>query len=235
VCTVVVLRRPGFTCLAANRDERLDRAWEGPCPVLAGPPGGILGGRDRLGGGTWLGLNERGVAAAVLNRPGSLGPEAGKRSRGELPLLALAPARRKGRRPSSRLDAAAWRPFHMVVADRDAAFFLCGMGEGRASAEALPRGRLDGDGPSAQRPVQPAHGPAPAALPGRGRPGAARLGRLAPAGGRWGGFRRRGALRAAHRRFGTVCSSLIHLGERPEWLFSPGPPDRVGHAPLALA
>jgi hypothetical protein len=35
--------------------------------------------------------------------------------------------------------------------------------------------------------------------------------------------------------FGTVCSSLIFLGERREWLFAPGPPDRVGYAPLALA
>ena len=36
-----------------------------------------------------MGVNRHGVVAAVLNRPGSLGPAPGKRSRGELPLLAL--------------------------------------------------------------------------------------------------------------------------------------------------
>ena len=36
-----------------------------------------------------MALNRHGVMAAVLNRHGSLGPAPGKRSRGELPLLAL--------------------------------------------------------------------------------------------------------------------------------------------------
>ena len=49
----------------------------------------VRGGLDSLAGGTWLGVNDDGLVAAVLNRRGTLGPEPGKRSRGELVLEAL--------------------------------------------------------------------------------------------------------------------------------------------------
>ncbi|MBR0678152.1 NRDE family protein, partial [Roseomonas alkaliterrae] len=89
MCTVIVLRRPHHPwplLLAANRDERLDRPWDPPAAWWPESPG-LIGGRDRSAGGTWMALGPGGVVAAVLNRPGSLGPEAGKRSRGELPLV----------------------------------------------------------------------------------------------------------------------------------------------------
>ncbi len=88
MCTVVVLVRPTHVLLAANRDERLDRAWDPPGAWWPDHPRTIAG-RDRTAGGTWMGMNRHGVVAAVLNRPGTLGPTAGKRSRGELPLIAL--------------------------------------------------------------------------------------------------------------------------------------------------
>src|ERR1700757_2807009 len=88
VCTVVVLVRPDQILLAANRDERVDRLWDPPAAWWP-DRSGVVGGRDRTGGGTWMGINRHGVVATVLNRPGTLGPAAGKRSRGELPLLAL--------------------------------------------------------------------------------------------------------------------------------------------------
>ncbi|MBD0276211.1 MAG: NRDE family protein, partial [Acetobacteraceae bacterium] len=91
MCTVVILRRPGEfwpVVLGANRDERLDRAWDPPAAWWPDRPG-VVGGRDRDAGGTWMAANGAGVVAAVLNRPGSLGRAPGKRSRGELPLMAL--------------------------------------------------------------------------------------------------------------------------------------------------
>src|SRR5258708_22195062 len=75
--------------LVANRDESVERAWDPPAAWWPDLPG-VIAGRDRTAGGTWMGLNSHGVTAAVLNRPGSLGPAEGKRSRGELPLRALA-------------------------------------------------------------------------------------------------------------------------------------------------
>src|ERR1019366_2822925 len=92
MCTVVLLLRPDHAwpvLFVANRDERLARPWDPPAAWWPELPG-VVGGRDRTAGGTWMGVNGHGVTAAVLNRPGSLGPATGKRSRGELPLRALA-------------------------------------------------------------------------------------------------------------------------------------------------
>src|SRR5690349_14137141 len=134
MCTVILLHRPGQAwpvLVAANRDEMLDRAWDPPGPWWPGQPE-VTGGRDRLSGGTWMAANRAGVMAAVLNRPGSLGPAAGKRSRGELPLLALreTTARDAAARIAA-LPAEAWRPFNMVIADRHGGIFLRGEGRGR--------------------------------------------------------------------------------------------------------
>ena len=65
MCTLIVALRQhpeAPLVVAANRDERLDRAarspllWtEGPVPFLAG--------RDEAAGGTWLGLNRAGCSS----------------------------------------------------------------------------------------------------------------------------------------------------------------------------
>jgi uncharacterized protein with NRDE domain len=53
--------------IAANREEFYDRPSLGPA-IQAGPPR-VLCGVDARAGGTWLGVNEHGVVAAVTNRP----------------------------------------------------------------------------------------------------------------------------------------------------------------------
>lgn len=144
MCTVILLHRPGHAwpaIVAANRDERLDRAWDPPETWWPDHPG-IVGGRDRTAGGTWMALNRAGVLAAVLNRPGSLGPAPSKRSRGELPLIALAdaPSAAAAARRLTALRAAEWRPFNLVVVDRSGGVFLRGTGAGRPEAVPLPAG-----------------------------------------------------------------------------------------------
>src|SRR5471032_1800051 len=91
MCTFVILNRPDHAwpiLIAANRDERLDRSWRPPAMHWPDRPD-IVAGMDELAGGSWLGMNASGVVAGVLNREGTLGPQAGKRSRGELVLDAL--------------------------------------------------------------------------------------------------------------------------------------------------
>ena len=85
MCSIILRTGVGEVLIGANRDEMVARPWESPAEFWPG----IIGGRDILGGGTWMALNRHGVMAAILNRHGSLGPAPGKRSRGELPLLAL--------------------------------------------------------------------------------------------------------------------------------------------------
>jgi len=72
VCTVVLLRRPTHAwplILGANRDEMADRAWLPPARHWPDRRR-VVAGLDRLAGGTWLGVNEFGVVATVLNRRG---------------------------------------------------------------------------------------------------------------------------------------------------------------------
>jgi uncharacterized protein with NRDE domain len=85
----------------------------------------VVAGHDLLAGGSWLGINDWGVAAAVLNRHGSLGPAPGQRSRGELVLEALDHSDAVAAAAAlSHLDPAAYRTFNLIVADNRDAFWL---------------------------------------------------------------------------------------------------------------
>ena len=82
MCTLVMLCRPGHewpVLMAANRDEMLDRTWSAPARHWPDRPE-VVAGRDELAGGSWLGINDYGVVAGILNRMGSLGPSDGKRA-----------------------------------------------------------------------------------------------------------------------------------------------------------
>lgn len=243
MCTVILLRRSGHAwplLLAANRDERLDRAWDAPAPHWPDRPG-LVGGRDRAGGGTWMALRG-GLVAAVLNRPGSLGPAPGKRSRGELPLVALeVTGAEAAAERIARLDAGAWRPFNLVVADARAAIFLRGLGAGRPEALPLPEGVTmvtahDPNDPASPRIARhlPRFRAAPPPEPGRGD--WTRWEALLADRG-FGAEGIGGALNVPPvEGFGTVCSSLVALGARggQVWRFSPAAPRPGGFAPVAL-
>ncbi len=128
MCSVILLRRPGHDwplLLAANRDEMVSRATR--------PPGrhwpdrrDVVAGYDTFAGGSWLGLNDHGVVAAILNRTGSLGPAADMRSRGELVLEALDHADAMAAANAlAGLNGAAYRPFNLIIADNQDAVWLC--------------------------------------------------------------------------------------------------------------
>jgi hypothetical protein len=238
VCTVILLRRPGHRwplILAANRDERLDRAWDPPAAHWPDHPG-VVGGRDRSGGGSWMAMGPR-VIAAALNRPGSLGPAPGKRSRGVLPLMAAGAASVEAAVEAlTGLDAGQWRPFNLVVADAARAWFLRGLGAGRPEPLELGAGTSmvtahdpnDLASPRTRRHL-PRFRAAPPPDPedddwfawetlladsGYGEAGIGEALRVPPVGG-----------------FGTVCASLAALGAGGErvWRFCPGP---AGTAPF---
>lgn len=74
--------------MAAVRDEFLDRPWDPPAAHWPAYPS-LVGGRDRLAGGTWLAVDPtRPAVAAVLNGV-RLPPDPTRPSRGTLPLAAL--------------------------------------------------------------------------------------------------------------------------------------------------
>lgn len=229
MCTLVVSVRPGHpwpVVMVANRDERVDRPWDPPAQWWPEQPG-VIAGRDRSAGGTWMGINDHGVVAAVLNRPGSLGPAQGKRSRGELPLRALAETSAEAAVVAiTRLDAGQWRGFNLVVADRRGAVFLRGPGHGNPTAHLLPPGvsmitAHDPNDPESPRVAR--HLPRfRAATPPDPDNWEAWRGILADRSGDAGE-----QINVVPRGgFGTVCSSLVAIGADGGicWLFAAGPP-----------
>ena len=131
-----------------RRDERPGLA---PARVsLAARYPGIIGGLDELAGGTWLAANQSGLVAAMLNRPDSLGPEAGKKSRGELPLMALeADDLASAAERIAAIDGRVYRSFNMVIAGPDGALWIRFSGDeadGHPSVQAIPRRPAHADG-----------------------------------------------------------------------------------------
>jgi uncharacterized protein with NRDE domain len=124
MCTLAIFVRqlPGLPLvIVANRDEFLDRAATGPELLAASPR--IVGGRDLRAGGTWLAISADGVVAGLLNRRTEAMPVASKRSRGELPMMALAAGSAAAAASEIRaLPADAYNAFNLVVADRHEAW-----------------------------------------------------------------------------------------------------------------
>ncbi len=142
MCTAVILRRPGQKwplLFAGNRDEMRDRPSEAPAKHWGDRPS-VVGGLDKTAGGTWLAVNEHGLLASVLNRIGSLGPQDGKRSRGELVLEAMEHSDAETAADAlSNLNPAAYRSFNLILADNRDAFWLRNMGkENTLEVECFP-------------------------------------------------------------------------------------------------
>lgn len=250
MCTVVILRRPGHDwplLLAGNRDEMKGRPWKPPARHWPDRPE-VMAGIDETAGGSWLGLNDHGVVATVLNREGTLGPMAGKRSRGELVLDALDHADAASAADAlAHLDGRAYRPFNLVVADNRDAFCLSLTGESRrVRVETIPAGLSmvaasdlnDPDHPRLRffRPLfQAAPAPDPALDDWSGWTNL--LGSRI-----WDGDAGpRGAMCiVTPSGFETGSSALValpsidRLGTKPRFLFAPGRPDQVAFEPVAL-
>ncbi len=113
MCTLavsVVPDHPRAVVLAAVRDEFLGRAWDPPARHWPDRPT-LLGGRDRVAGGTWLAVDPQSRrAGCVLNAAGRRAPVTGRRSRGGLPLLAAA----GGPLPD---DLTCYDPFHLITVE----------------------------------------------------------------------------------------------------------------------
>lgn len=244
MCTVVILHRPKDPwplLLAANRDEMVDRPWQPPGRHWTDRPN-VVAGLDTLAGGSWLGLNDEGVVAAVLNRMGTLGPLAGKRSRGELVLEALDHADAADAVDALvHLDARGYRPCNMVIADNRDAFWLRADGE-RVRVMPLGEGvfmltafELNDQTDPRIRSFLPRFEAAPAPDPGRRDwlSWQTLLSTPAPAGAP---DRAAGLNFQLANGFGTRSSALVALPamDRPEtspaFLFAPGPPDQVPYA-----
>ncbi len=254
MCTLVILRRPGTDwplLVAGNRDEMRERPSASPARHWEDRPS-VVAGLDGLGGGSWMGLNDYGVVAVVMNREGTLGPDPGKRSRGELVLKALDYAEAvQGARTLALLDAGDYRPFNLFVADPRNAFWLRNLGAPEAGKievfdvdsglHLLSARELDDVSHPRTRIYLPRFRRACTPDPDTGE----WADWVALLGSRF--YPQDLGPKAAMNLdlpigFGTVSSSLIalpsnlgsHLNRKPQWWYAEGPPDKTSFTPVVL-
>ena len=126
MCTLIVLHRcfeAAPLVVAANRDEFFERPTEGPA-LRETAYGKLVAPRDERAGGSWLGLNEHGLFAAITNRRCE-SPDPNRRSRGLIVMDALAATTaREAAEEIEGLQTNAYNPFNLLVADRHTAHLL---------------------------------------------------------------------------------------------------------------
>jgi len=266
VCTLTLAWRvfPDAPVIAAaTRDEAYDRPSEPPTvhPDGVAPdrgPGGsstpgdgsrsagdapaVLAPTDARAGGTWIGLNDRGVLLAVTNRWTDADP-AGDRSRGLLAADGLTAASAAGaaRLLERGLQERSYAGCNLVVADPDAAHLL--EWDGRLSRRPLEPGihvvvNVGADGAFAVPETRADAGERQARAARRLR------GELQPEPGEaaddW--LDRAGATIADHEfgvcvhgdGFGTRSASLVRVRTDGDvrWEYAPGPPCETPYEPV---
>jgi hypothetical protein len=113
VCSVVVRWSRGRPVrILALRDELVGREFDDPAAWWPEFPG-VVGGRDRVAGGTWCATRvDTGTTALVVNRPEKRVADPGAPSRGVLPLLGAM----HGADWLSRVDLPGMASFALVLA-----------------------------------------------------------------------------------------------------------------------
>lgn len=248
MCTLVLLHRPGHSwplLVAGNRDEMRGRAWAAPARHWPDRPE-VIAGRDELAGGSWFGINDHGIVAVVLNREGSLGPQTGMRSRGELVLEALDHSdAHEAAWALTNLNPAAYRPFNLFIGDAETAVWLAnregspaiGSADVQPGLHMLTAGEIDDAGSARIRHYLPrfAAASAPDPLAGDWAQWQALLGSQH-------GPDANDPLTAMTIRlpngFQTCCSHCVALpadkAHEPKFLFAAGPPDMAPFKPVTL-
>ena len=110
--------------IAANRDEMNNRKFLPPDRHWKDKPH-IFAGKDLLAGGSWLGVNDNGVVAAIMNRKNSLGLIKNKKSRGELVLTALDHEDAvKSLNAMAKIQKDNYRGFNMFIGDNSNSYWI---------------------------------------------------------------------------------------------------------------
>jgi len=118
MCTLIALQRsvPGYDLIVAmNRDEAYARPSSPPVKIEGRVK--VVAPLDRRFGGTWIGLNEKGLVVALANRLN--GKVEGRRSRGLICLeaLSLESARSIPDWLEEEVSSKEYNPFNLFYAD----------------------------------------------------------------------------------------------------------------------
>ena len=233
MCILLAVRRSdpaGELWVAANRDERLDRPWEPPRLLVPDPP--VLGGRDLVGGGSWLAINlEAGFVVGVSNARRGAAPA--ERSRGRLVVdLAAERSTAEALALLSELELARFGDFNLLLADTHQFWLATNapaprIEAGQGTVVAIGNDPLDAPGER----VVAAAARASSMARAEGAALATSLQRLLADHDGEDPLCRHG------ERYGTVCSSVILLarGTVARYFFAPGPPCTTAFEPIDLS
>ncbi len=227
MCILIVLRAADAghpIVVAANRDERTDRK-AAPPGLFVGARHRMLSPRDRVAGGTWLAIDDRGWFAGITNLA-QVAPVPDAPSRGHLPHLAL---------DEADLDAAVAAVRRRVAEHAHAGFQLVLCDGHRTLVVRHAAGQVTvADWADPLLVVTNEHGPGE--LPLRGLPAVRaandgierRFTALAAVLADRGGDGHHPVCKHGDR-YGTVSSSLLAAASAGplalHWRYAPGPPD----------
>lgn len=245
MCLIVLFTRQVPGCpllLGANREERYARPSAAP-RWLGGRPD-VFAGQDLTAKGTWLGVNQVGLLAAVTNRRDEpVGPASGPapRSRG---LLCLDALRQRDAAAAvewctGHLEVQGYQPFNLLLADGTSAFAIHG-GPAQRVVRLAPGVHVLADGDVDDRAsvrVERARGLAEA-LPGDD-PERALDGLQAALADADETAAPQERICRRSERAGTVSAAAIALPDSGRlaatFRYAKGPPDRVAFEDLSLA
>jgi hypothetical protein len=131
MCTVSIVSHADRLRMISNRDERLDRPIAGEPRVVSLGSRLVVMPTDPGGGGSWIGANDSGLVAAVLNRYLVIRRDAGEgcTTRGSLVPMSLACRSIDEALMTLRgVDAARFQPFRLVLAQRREIALVAGDG-----------------------------------------------------------------------------------------------------------
>lgn len=232
MCILLGIRRPrdgGELWVAANRDESLSRPWRPPQLLVDTPP--IFGGRDLVGGGSWLVVNlHAGFVVGVTNA--RLGGPPAERSRGRL-VIDLAAERTLADAVAllAELELSRYGAFNLLLADARESWL----------ATNAPTARIEAGGESVV-----AIGNDALTEPGERVVAAAKRARVLASLPDGELTRSLQELLAEHEGadplcrhgegYGTVCSAILALreGAVSSYLFAPGPPCTTPFEPVRV-
>lgn len=138
MCTVSYIPLTNAACIAHNRDEKYSRPPALPPTVIHHNGTAMLVPRDTLAGGSWIGTNEKGVSAALLN--GAFiahRPEANYRKSRGLILLDILAARHSADSFHS-VDLSGIEPFTLLIVEQGSLLDARWDGEEKFIAEKDP-------------------------------------------------------------------------------------------------
>jgi hypothetical protein len=237
MCTLIAFHRcreDWPLLVAANRDERLDRP--AAAPRATGRNIRVWAGVDREAGGTWLGINSRGLVVGLTNA--SRAPrDPGRRSRGLLVLDLLAGnSAEDAAGIAGSIEPERYNPFQIFLADVERAYLATldgAPGRGPEVQELAP-GVLVLTNAAPGDPEEPRRAEVVRMLGVNGPAEAKSLDDLKRILARHAPVPERSV--CLHRpSFGTRSSSIVALGGRraPLYLHAEGPPCRTPWADLS--